>query len=204
MISIGASVTGCELGCDLRRRENLRGAGVVEDLRHLARMQLVVDRHDTRIPPPRSRTSARRSPGGSRWRPRCARRAPSSPQRGRQPQCPVAQLTPTYAVGAHRDTPRRGRRSVAAAWSSSANRFRLPSRTHSEFSAKSDRYFVELQPPSTTIVCPLMKLRAVRTQERHRARDVVDLAQPRVRRHLGVDLAEPLVLQALSPPSASA
>jgi len=30
--------------------------------------------------------------------------------------------------------------------------------THSEDSANSERYFVELQPPSTTIVCPLMKL----------------------------------------------
>ena len=30
--------------------------------------------------------------------------------------------------------------------------------THSEFNANSDRYLVELQPPSTTIVCPLMKL----------------------------------------------
>jgi hypothetical protein len=29
---------------------------------------------------------------------------------------------------------------------------------HSEDSANSDRYLVELQPPSTTIVCPLMKL----------------------------------------------
>ena len=28
--------------------------------------------------------------------------------------------------------------------------------THSDVSAKSDRYFVELQPPSTTIVWPLM------------------------------------------------
>src|SRR5271154_1037432 len=29
---------------------------------------------------------------------------------------------------------------------------------HSDERAKSDRYFVELQPPSTRIVCPLMKL----------------------------------------------
>src|SRR5882757_9332466 len=30
--------------------------------------------------------------------------------------------------------------------------------THSDVSAKSDKYFVELQPPSTTMVWPLMKL----------------------------------------------
>jgi hypothetical protein len=30
--------------------------------------------------------------------------------------------------------------------------------THSDVSANSDKYLVELQPPSTTIVCPLMKL----------------------------------------------
>ena len=76
--------------------------------------------------------------------------------------------------------------------------------THSDFNAKSDRYFVELQPPSTTMVWPLMKLPPSEHRNATVLGEVVDAAEPRMRRHLGVDLAESLVLQTRAPPSASA
>src|SRR6202035_3902247 len=54
--------------------------------------------------------------------------------------------------------------------------------THSEFNAKSDRYFVELQPPSTTMVCPLMKL----APSEHRNATVLARSSTRPSRGYGV------------------
>ena len=199
--SIGTEVTG-----QFRARSSATrtpgDAGIIEDLLHLAGMQLVVDRARTRTRPPRSANISSTISG--RFSLATAMRAPRTELRGSTSPAaapgPAAQ--PTYSCwrSPRYTAPRSPKR--AAAWSSRANRFNAA--THSEVSAKSDRYFVELQPPSTTIVWPLMKLPPVRTQERHRARDVVDFAEPRIRRHLGVDLAEPLVLQARAPPSGSA
>src|SRR5215212_3674103 len=72
----------------------------------------------------------------------------------------------TYCVGVHRGTARRDRRNDwrpgrAARTGSLLSTLRASAHrraTHSDVSAKSDRYLVELQPPSTTIVWPLMKL----------------------------------------------
>src|SRR5512139_3750287 len=76
-------------------------------------------------------------------------------ERGGQSQRPVPQLIPRKALALaviHRPAVTEAARSLGE------ESEQVQRATHFEFSAKSDRYFVELQPPSTTISCPLMKL----------------------------------------------
>ena len=77
------------------------------------------------------------------------------PDRRGQTQCPVAQLKP----GPQRRSSVIHRAAIGkAAYGLIQHRKQIHRAIHSDVSANSDRYFVELHPPSTTIVCPLMKL----------------------------------------------
>ena len=157
-------------------------------------MQLVVDRHEHPLRGPdreHQLDDLRAVLAGDRDA--CAG-GPSPRDRAGQPQRPIPQLGPRTALAfteIHRAA-------VAEASGGLVEQCEQVQRaTHSDVSAKSDRYFVELQPPSTTIVWPLMKL----PPSEHRNATVLAMSSTLpsrwMRRHLGVDLAEPLVLQPL-------
>src|SRR5262245_35514586 len=78
-----------------------------------------------------------------------------STDRGGEPQNPIPELSPRTALAFTEIQ----RAAVAETCRGLVEQCEQVQRgTHSDVRAKSDRYFVELQPPSTTIVCPLMKL----------------------------------------------
>src|SRR3984957_15790169 len=69
--------------------------------------------------------------------------------------CAVPQLLPSTAASLaviHRPTIRKALRGLRQ------QREQVHRAVHSDVSANFDRYFVDLHPPSTTMVCPLMKL----------------------------------------------
>lgn len=133
----------------------MRDVGILQDLHHLAGMQLVIDRHRDTLgrPNPEQQFNDLRAIFTDDRDPRPCRTA--LPHRARQAQRPAPQLPPSTAEPpAVIDRPAIGkalRRLIE-------QREQVHRAVHSDVSANFDRYLVELHPPSTTMVCPLMKL----------------------------------------------
>src|SRR5690348_11035665 len=133
----------------------MRGARIVEDLRHLPWVQLVVDRYRHALGGPNAEQqldNLRSVLAGDRD-PRAHRMVVAD--RAGQSQGALAQLAPGAAASLaviHRAAVRKALRGMIQ------QREQVHRSVHSEFSAYFDRYFVVLHPPSTTMVCPLMKL----------------------------------------------
>ena len=142
-------VVAVQLGGDRRGSEDQRDTRVREDLHHLAGMQFVVDRncHGLRRPNRKQQFNDLRTVLTGDRDPRTRRTV--LPERARQAQPAVAQLPP----GATAPIALIHRAAIGEALRGLIQQRKQVHRAiHSDVSANSDRYLVELHPPSTTMV----------------------------------------------------